>query len=933
MRLLWVLKLAVFLCLNTVSFATDSNNLIPEKDFENKNYFVIELKNNSFIDSVLKLHPNWNYEYQIQTLNSFHVFSLPINDSDFHWINKLHVLDDIIEDPFDYKIVKREQFEFIDNLQKNEVRGIHSLHKKKLEKRLPVPIDDYDNKLSSIFSKRKQDSTIDNILHIAEEFQINDPIFKDQWHIINPAYPGHDVNVVPVWRMNITGKGVVTALVDDGLDYDSLDLKDNYSPEGSWDYNDKRPNPKPMLTSDYHGTRCAAEIAAKKGNNYCGVGVAFDSKVSGIRILSAEITSEDEAAAMYYALDINDIYSCSWGPPDNGRSMDSPDKLVRAGMMKGILDGRNGKGALYVFASGNGGSRGDTCNFDGYTNSIYSLTVTALDHKGLHPSYAESCTAVMVTTYSSGSGEHIHTTDINDQCTTVHGGTSAAAPLAAGIYALILEANPDLTWRDVQYLTVLSAGEVDPFDSSWQDTAIEGRKYSPKYGWGITDAEKMVKMAMNDWKLLKPQSWYYMPRKSPNLSLNEIGEVQDSYNVTSEILEKANFETIEQITITVDIKSGKRGNVEVDLISPNGIKSNLAISRNHDNDQLGFRKWTFSTVAHWGEKAEGEWTLKVRNTGETNSVIFKRWQLKFFGECINPDLAKRFDMDEDYSKINGELEGEDNENNNNSTIISLISTVVDASITSATDIEKSTEAIIETSIESPTELSNSIDIITSTTEDSNKEIKTEIPVSTTDSIPSATSSAISKPGEEDGSYENKDKSKHYIGYFSIFVVAGFFIMLYIFKNRRSPGRARRREDFEFDIIRPEDDESSRFEFDDDDDEDEDDDNSNENNKNFGKANSTLNDSIFDEDAKSFNFSDSQFNSKDMRLEDSTGNSNSEFDLGNSELTGFEKTDLIIKDANKRENDETQILNAKNDKKESDEHSNLLTSDSTSDEGN
>ena len=77
----------------------------------------------------------------------------------------------------------------------------------------------------------------------------------------------------------------------------------------------------------------------------------------------------------------------------------------------------------------------DSCNFDGYTNSIYSITVGAIDYKGLHPTYAEACSAVMVVTYSSGSGEHIHTTDIKGKCSALHGGTSAAATFS-GRYLL-----------------------------------------------------------------------------------------------------------------------------------------------------------------------------------------------------------------------------------------------------------------------------------------------------------------------------------------------------------------------------------------------------------------------------------------------------------------------------------------------------------------
>ena len=62
---------------------------------------------------------------------------------------------------------------------------------------------------------------------------------------------------------------------------------------------------------------------------------------------------------------------------------------------------------LYVFASGNGGRHEDQCSFDGYTVSIYSVTVGAADHTGRHSTYSEACAANMIVAYSSGSRKHI----------------------------------------------------------------------------------------------------------------------------------------------------------------------------------------------------------------------------------------------------------------------------------------------------------------------------------------------------------------------------------------------------------------------------------------------------------------------------------------------------------------------------------------------
>lgn len=137
------------------------------------------------------------------------------------------------------------------------------------------------------------------------------------------------------------------------------------------------------------------------------MGVAYGAKVAGIRILSEDITDADEAEALNYAYQQNHIYSCSWGPPDLGEVVEAPQNIVLDAIKNGIAKGRNGSGTIYVFASGNGGSNDDNCNYDGYTNSMYTITVGAIDRMENHPYYSERCSAQLVVTYSSGSGGHI----------------------------------------------------------------------------------------------------------------------------------------------------------------------------------------------------------------------------------------------------------------------------------------------------------------------------------------------------------------------------------------------------------------------------------------------------------------------------------------------------------------------------------------------
>ena len=434
---------------------------------------------------------------------------------------------------------------------------------------------------------------------IARKLSIRDPIFAEQWHLFNSRELGHDVNVTGLWMQGITGHNATVVVVDDGLDMYSDDLKDNYFAEGSYDFNDHTDEPRPRLAEDRHGTRCAGEIAAVK-NNICGVGVAYDSKVAGLRILSKTISDEDEAVAINYQMQKNQIYSCSWGPPDDGRAMDAPNTLIRRAIVNGIQNGRGGKGSIFVFAAGNGAASDDNCNFDGYTNSIYSITVGAIDRKGLHPYYSEKCSAQLVVTYSSGSGDAIHTTDVGtNNCYSNHGGTSAAAPLGAGIMALVLSVRPDLNWRDLQYLCVQTAVPVNE-DEEWHNTFI-GKKYSHTYGYGKLDAYALVEAAKT-FQSVKPQAWFKSPWQHVNRPIPQGRKgLSSSFEITKEMLSSANFERIEHVTVTMNIAHTRRGDLSVDLISPQNVVSHISTARKHDEYKGGYEDWTFMSVTHWYE--------------------------------------------------------------------------------------------------------------------------------------------------------------------------------------------------------------------------------------------------------------------------------------------------------------------------------------------
>ncbi|GIK03080.1 pheromone processing endoprotease [Aspergillus viridinutans] len=611
-----------------LSFISATTANVQPRSYDTHEFFALHLDDSASPSHVAQLL-GARHEGQIGELANHHTFSIPRESSSD--------LDALLERArASRKIRRRSRDDATSQERDNDALGgilwsQKLAPKKRLVKRAPPP-----EKLARAFATGKVDPVAAQAQkRIASTLGIADPIFNGQWHLFNTVQLGHDLNVTGVWMEGITGKGVTTAVVDDGLDMYSNDLKPNYFPEGSYDFNDQTPEPRPRLIDDKHGTRCAGEIAAAR-NDVCGVGVAYDSRIAGVRILSKAIDDADEAKAINFAYQENDIFSCSWGPPDDGATMEGPGILIKRAFVNGVQNGRGGKGSIFVFAAGNGASFDDNCNFDGYTNSIYSITVGAIDREGKHPSYSESCSAQLVVAYSSGSSDAIHTTDVGtDKCYSLHGGTSAAGPLAAGAVALALSARPELTWRDTQYLMVETAVPVHEDDGSWQVTKA-GRKFSHDWGYGKVDAYTLVQKAKT-WELVKPQAWFHSPwlRVQHKVPQGDQG-LASLYDVTEQMMKNANIARLEHVTVTMNVNHTRRGDLSVELRSPEGIVSHLSTPRRSDNEKAGYVDWTFMTVAHWGESGVGRWTVIVKDTNVNEYTgEFIDWRLNFWGEAID----------------------------------------------------------------------------------------------------------------------------------------------------------------------------------------------------------------------------------------------------------------------------------------------------------
>ncbi|XP_043235224.1 furin-like protease 1 [Amphibalanus amphitrite] len=464
---------------------------------------------------------------------------------------------------------------------------------------------------------------------------LNDPSWPRMWYLNRGG--GLDMNVQGAWSQGVTGRGVVVTILDDGLEKDHPDLMDNYDPMASYDVNGHDPDPQPrydLNDSNRHGTRCAGEVAGVANNSLCAVGVAFEANIGGVRMLDGEVTDAVEARSLGLNQNHIDIYSASWGPDDDGETVDGPGELAKRAFKEGIVNGRNGKGSIFVWASGNGGRELDNCNCDGYTNSLWTLSISSATENGDVPWYSEACSSTLATTYSSGSSleKQIVTTDLHRGCTATHTGTSASAPLAAGICALALQVNQDLTWRDMQHIVVRTARRANLRAADWVTNGV-GRNVSHSFGYGLMDATAMVNLART-WRPVPEQRKCETPSAHVDKLVPSHSKVVLTLTVNS--CEGVNY--MEHVQARISLDATRRGDIRIFLTSPAGTTSTLLDKRPHDSSRAGFKEWPFMTTHNWDESPLGTWSLEVHNDGRYTATV-SDWTLVMFGTEVEAGTA------------------------------------------------------------------------------------------------------------------------------------------------------------------------------------------------------------------------------------------------------------------------------------------------------
>ncbi len=336
-----------------------------------------------------------------------------------------------------------------------------------------------------------------------------------QWHLKATKIGRQKINAsasVDAAHSLSKGKGIIIAVIDDGVDMSHPEFKGKIVFPRDVSLNIPDANPK--LREDNHGTPCAG-VACAQGIHACGV--APDADLMPIRNVS-ELGSKDEAFAIVWAADHGaDIISCSWGPED-GVWWSWRDKLhskyhpisalTNDAIEYAATKGRNGKGCIILFAAGNGN---EDCDPDKYISHEKVIAVAACNDRGKKSVYSDYGKSVWVC-FPSNDFESvypknpapvsngIYTTDRtgfaghkrkgnNGYCDNF-GGTSSACPGVAGICALILEANPDLTFSEVKHILRVTADRIDEKNGKY-----DAKGHSIYYGYGRANAMKAVLMA------------------------------------------------------------------------------------------------------------------------------------------------------------------------------------------------------------------------------------------------------------------------------------------------------------------------------------------------------------------------------------------------------------------------------------------------------
>lgn len=337
-----------------------------------------------------------------------------------------------------------------------------------------------------------------------------DKLLGEQWHLLNSGFhrgtatgfvKGADARVVDAWKTlgSLGSPDVVLAVIDDGFDLDHPDLAEPGKVQSPWDFTRRTANPAPT-DRDRHGTACAGVATATGGGGQV-IGAAPSARLMPVRWGTSLVDTEVEKWFDYVTEHGADVVSCSWGAQAAVYMLPT---LIREAITRCANQGRSGKGCIVVFAAGNSSHDIDDepdGSVDGFAIHPDVIAVAASNRRDERSNYSNFGDAIAVCAPSSGAGGWgVLTADVRDSIvagvvtqrgyaegdyTYDFGGTSSACPLVAGIAALMISANPNMTRRQVTDILKITARRIG-LASDYENG------HSRNFGHGCVDANAAV---------------------------------------------------------------------------------------------------------------------------------------------------------------------------------------------------------------------------------------------------------------------------------------------------------------------------------------------------------------------------------------------------------------------------------------------------------
>ena len=491
-----------------------------------------------------------------------------------------------------------------------------------------------------------------------------DPFFSLQWHLksngtvvnnINniSTIVGNDLGMLDVYH-SVIGKDGATVIqvVDTGVELAHEDLQVDTSRSYNAVNHTNDPTQTTAVGSDKnsplavgHGTAVAGIVAAKANNGFGLRGVIPNAFIAGSNWL--ENQSIDELEMAWYNTPNGDdilVSNNSWG------SYFSDDTTLEAILKLSSDQLRGGKGRSFVFAAGNDRGNFGNANLSYITNNRYAITVAALNHENKFASYSNAGSNILVSAYggefyqeaptiatttlsgeayfaselSSDGGTITVDADTSRNYTYAMNGTSSASPMVTGSVALLLEACPSLTWRDVKWLIARNATKVDSSNSAWVKNAA-GLSHNINYGYGRINTLAMIQECRSPYYKLLGNEVSASASRS-NLNLN----IPDSNTLVSTFVDFSSSFVVEWVELTFKTNHTYAGDLEVRLISPRGTFTQLILPNGLSSNQYanGFR---FSSAAFIGETSSGQWRVEVIDRLTPDSGTLENLTLKIYG--------------------------------------------------------------------------------------------------------------------------------------------------------------------------------------------------------------------------------------------------------------------------------------------------------------